>query len=828
MSIIDTATVRPLTTRLLHEGWSLRAVGGAVPEAFVGTSVPATVPGLVHTDLLDAGLIPDPFLDRNEHLVTWIGSTDWEYRTTFAWEPDGHERHDLVFEGLDTVATVTVNGSVVATTRNQHRTYRIDVGAVLREGENELVVHFASPVAAADLASLEIGYRPHTYSHPFNAIRKAACNFGWDWGLDAASSGLWKPVSLQSWSTARLASVRPVVTVDGGDGRVAVHVDVERAGDGDVALALSATVAGANADLVFPAGADSAVVELAVPDVGLWWPRGYGEQPLYDLDVVLGQDQARLGEWSKRIGFRTVAVELEPDAEGTSFRFVVNGEAVWVRGANWIPDDAFVTRVDRARLARRMDQAEFANLNLLRIWGGGYYESDDFYELCDERGIMVWQDFLFACAAYAEEEPLWSEVEAEARDNITRIMPHASLVLWNGNNENIWGFEEWGWEKRVQGRTWGMGYYLDLLPRLVAELDPAGNYTAGSPWSGTPDIPANDPDHGSVHLWELWNRVDYPAYREVSPRFVAEFGWQGPATWSTIDRAISDSPLTPESPGMIHHQKATDGNDKLTDGLVAHLPLPDDTEDWHWAMSLNQANAVTVAIEHFRSWSPRCMGSIVWQLNDCWPVTSWAAVDGDERAKPLLYALRHVYADRLVTVQPRGESLVVAVLNDGPDAWADDLVIRRLRFDGTELAAVRVPVDLDRRSSTLVEIPESVAVAGSAPDEVLVATLGAERGFWSFTEARDSTIPAPRFSAEVTREEDGYAVTITAESFLRDLTLLVDKLDPAAVVDDQLVTLLPGERVTFHVRTEAELGEDELRSTRVVRTANQLVEDWAR
>ena len=222
------------------------------------------------------------------------------------------------------------------------------------------------------------------------------------------------------------------------------------------------------------------------------------------------------------------------------------------------------------------------------------------------------------------------------------------------------------------------------------------------------------------------------------------------------------------------------------------------------------------------------MGSIVWQLNDCWPVTSWAAVDGDERAKPLLYALRHVYADRLVTVQPRGESLVVAVLNDGPDAWADDLVIRRLRFDGTELASVRVPVDLDRRSSTLVEIPEAVAVAGSAPDEVLVATVGAERGFWSFAEARDSTIPAPRFSAEVARQEDGYAVTITAESFLRDLTLLVDKLDPAAVVDDQLVTLLPGERVTFHVRTEVELGEDELLSTRVVRTANQLVEDWAR
>lgn len=826
MSITDITTARPSTTRALHEGWSLRATGGAVPASFSGLSVPATVPGVVHTDLLDAGLIPDPFLDRNEHLVTWIGSTDWEYRTAFDWAPDGHDRHDLVFEGLDTVATVSLNGTAVAETRNQHRTYRVDIDALLRDGQNELVVHFASPVAAADRASLEIGYRPHTYFHPFNSIRKAACNFGWDWGLDAASAGIWKPVSLHAWSGARLASVRPVVTVEGDEGQVAVQVEIERASHAEVTL--EAAVAGVTARIDLGADETTAVLDLAVREVELWWPRGFGEQPLYELDVRLDQGGDRIAEWVRSIGFRTVAVELEPDAEGTTFRFVVNGEPVWVRGANWIPDDAFVTRVDRARLARRLNQAEFANMNLLRIWGGGYYESDDFYELCDQRGIMVWQDFLFACAAYAEEEPLWSEVEAEARDNITRIMPHPSLVLWNGNNENIWGFEEWGWEKRVQGRTWGLGYYLDLLPRLVAELDPVGNYTAGSPWSGKPEIPANDPDHGSVHLWELWNRVDYPAYRDVSPRFVAEFGWQGPATWSTIERAISDSPLTPESPGMIHHQKATDGNDKLTDGLVAHLPLPDDTEDWHWAMSLNQANAVTVAIEHFRSLSPRCMGSVVWQLNDCWPVTSWAAVDGDERAKPLLYALRHVYADRLVTVQPRGEGLVVAVLNDGPDDLAGDLVIRRLRFDGTELASATIPLTLDRRSSITVDVPDDVAAFSRDADELIVAGVGAERGFWYFAEARDSTLPTPAFTTDVRHEDGGYAVTVAAGVFLRDLALLVDKVDPAAVVDDQLVTMLPGETVTFHVRTAATIDPADLVSTRVVRTANQLVADWAR
>ncbi len=518
---------------------------------------------------------------------------------------------------------------------------------------------------------------------------------------------------------------------------------------------------------------------------------GFGEQPLYNLTVALQRDGATLSDRTHRIGFRTVDVQLERDEEGTSFRFVVNGEPVWIRGANWIPDDAFVTRVTRDRLAHRLDQAEFANMNLLRIWGGGYYESDDFYDLCDERGILVWQDFLFACASYAEEEPLWSEVEAEARDNITRIMPHASLALWNGNNENIWGYEEWGWAKRLQGRTWGLGYYLDLLPRLVSELDPARSYTPASPWSGDPDIFANDVDHGSVHLWELWNRVDYPAYRDIHARFVAEFGWQGPATWSTINRAISDSPLTPESPGMFHHQKATDGNDKLTDGLVAHLPLPDDTEDWHWAMSLNQALAVTVAIEHMRSESPRCMGSVVWQLNDCWPVTSWAAVDGYGRAKPLLYALKHVYTDRLLTIQPRDGGLAAIAVNDSPAPWTGTATARRLSFDGTLQAKAEFPVDIEARGTHTLSLPVEIATAEDVAGELVVVDISGVRGLWFFAEHRDSTLSPADLTATARSVEDGFEVRVTARNLVRDLALLVDKVDPEAVVDDMLVTLLP-------------------------------------
>ncbi|WP_323986742.1 glycoside hydrolase family 2 protein [Microbacterium plantarum] len=823
----DVTTARPVAARItaLPEVWDLRALDGPVPANIAGRTVPASVPGLVHVALLDAGLIPDPFLDRNETQVTWIGQSAWEYATRFVWKFDGQDRHELVFEGLDTFAEIVLNGHILGRTRNQHRTYRFGVDEALREGENELVVSFASPVAEADKASLEIGYRPHTYFHPFNAVRKAACNFGWDWGLDAASSGIWKQARLEAWSGARLATARPVVTVEGTTGVVAVHVEIERANDADyrvdVALADGRVV---HLDLVD--GETSGVVELRVDDVKLWWPRGFGEQPLYDLTVSLEHDGERLAERAHRVGFRTIDVQLERDDEGTSFRFVVNGEPVWIRGANWIPDDAFVTRVTRGRLAHRLDQAEFANMNLLRIWGGGYYESDDFYDLCDERGILVWQDFLFACASYAEEEPLWSEVEAEARDNIARIMPHPSLALWNGNNENVWGYEEWGWAKRLQGRTWGLGYYLDLLPRLVAELDPARAYTPASPWSGDPEIFANDVDHGSVHLWELWNRVDYPAYRDIHARFVAEFGWQGPATWSTITHAISDSPLTPESPGMFHHQKATDGNDKLTDGLVAHLPLPDDTEDWHWAMSLNQALAVTVAIEHMRSESPRCMGSVVWQLNDCWPVTSWAAVDGYGRAKPLLYALRHVYADRLLTIQPRDGGLAAIAVNDASSAWSAPAVARRVAFDGTVLAEAEIVLDIEARGTFTFSLPAEVAEPGDAANELVVVESDGARGLWFFAEHRDSALGRAELTTSARRTESGYEVTVKAANLVRDIALLVDKVDPEAVVDDMLVTLLPGESVTFHVKSGSDAAPEQFCDSAVLRSSNQLVADW--
>ncbi|MCP2636034.1 glycoside hydrolase family 2 protein [Microbacterium sp. HD4P20] len=766
-----------------------------------------------------AGLIPDPYLDENEKTQTWIGLADWTYRTVLEWKPDGSDRQELVFEGIDTIASIRLGGAEIAATRNMHRSYRLDVTGRLKPGGNVLEVAICSPIKAADAASLALGYRPHTNHHPYNAIRKMACSFGWDWGIDTSTSALWKPVTLETWTAGRFSEVRVAGDVIDGEARLRVHVRVDR--ETDAPLMVSAQVAGVTTDSPVVDGV--AVLDVAVRDAAWWWPRGYGDAALHDAEIALLVDGDVIDLRRHRVGFRSVEARITPDDAGIGFAIVVNGQTIHVRGANWIPDDAFLHRVDRARYARRLAQAEFANMNLLRVWGGGIYESEDFYAECDERGILAWQDFLLACAAYAEDEPLWSEIEAEAREAIVRLSAHPSLVVLNGNNENVIGFQDWGWKKRLEGRTWGAGYYYELFPALVAELAPHVAYTPGSPFSPDPEEPQNDPAQGTVHIWDLWNQKDWPHYRDYRPRFVSEFGWQGPPTWSTLVRAISDDPLTPESPGMIVHQKASKGNDHLTDGLTAHLPLPDTMDDWHWAMSLNQAVAIRTAVEWFRSLSPVCSGTIVWQLNDCWPVTSWAAVDGDERPKPLLYGLRDANTPRLLTIQPDGDDLRVAIINDTGDPWQGQLRLDRRDYGGNVLADHTLRVNVDAWGSHNVTIPSRVAAAADAARELVVAHLGDETAYWFFGEYRDTNLQPHAVSTQAEKREDGWDVTITASALAREVTLLVDRIDPDAVADKALVTILPHEHVVIHVTGALEANPRSFQDPSVVRSANDLM-----
>ncbi|MFV9424262.1 glycoside hydrolase family 2 protein [Microbacterium sp. S1037] len=811
----------------LDEGWTLTLLRGDRPDAYAALDdgIPATVPGVVHTDLLAAGLMADPFPGAQEAELAWIGESDWRYRSTFSWHPTLDDaRVDLVAEGLDTVATVRINDVVVLETVNQHRSYRTDLAAVLREGENSVEIDFRSPVRYAREREEVLGERPHSYAHPFNTIRKSACNFGWDWGPDFATAGIWRPLGLQEWAHVRIAAVRPVVDIVDGIPHLTAHVDLEWQGDDEEPVTVEIEVAGASARVEARPG-QPVVIDLDVPDAEPWWPRGYGEARLYDLAVRVGDGVDEATRWSRAIGFRRVEVDIAPDEQGSPFSVRINGRDVYVHGANWIPDDVFVTRITPESLAASITDATDAGLNLLRVWGGGLYESDDFYDICDREGVLVWQDFLLACAAYSEDAELWDEFEAEAREAVTRLTSHPSLVIWNGGNENIWGYVDWKWRSRLNGRTWGEGYYRDLFPRIVAELAPTTFYSDGSPFSFSSYVHPNDDAHGTMHIWDVWNTRDYDGYRAYHPRFVSEFGFQGPPAFSTLESVVRDEPRSPFGREMLAHQKANEGNDKLERGLGAHLPAPGDYADWHWTMQLNQARAVSFGIEWFRSLSPLNRGWIVWQLNDCWPVVSWAAVDSHRHRKPLWYELRRVSAPRLLTIQPvlDGDGLRVTLHNDSDEAITGRVELRREGLDGTVLASLTLDLEVAARSAWTAPIDASLAVAGDPSREVLVAeSSSGERGLHYFAEDTAlALVDATEVHARAVA--DGYEVTLTAQTLVKDATLLVDLVDPAARVDSGMVTLTAGERHVFRVSGPAGIDPAAFARAGVLRSANDLV-----
>ncbi|HEX9998341.1 MAG TPA: hypothetical protein VGB45_14480 [Abditibacterium sp.] len=807
--------------------WRARAISNfdeILPE-IRGRDIAAEVPGCIHLDLMRENLIPDPYLDLNEHLVSWIGRTDWLFSSQFSVSAEAmqEERVDLVCEGLDTVATVWINGTEVGRSENMHVEARFDIKTALHSGENEIRILFASPVYYARQMRDKLGDLPHANSYrdadgvcePFHFIRKNACNFGWDWGPGLITSGIWKAIRLEAWSVARIKSVRPLVKV--ANEKVAVievKVEIEPADydadfsaesgwGGVMSLQFFEKNDGTNDRMVmqnltiYPF---SRTFELFIQTPKLWWPRGYGDSFLYDLRIhLIGQ---RLGNnmapaWQGKIGLREVELDTSPDEIGAAWTLKVNGKPIWCKGANWIPDDVFLTRANEPkRLEARLNQACEAGLNMMRVWGGGIYETDEFYDLCDQKGLLVWQDFLFACAAYSEESPMKELVESEARFNVARLAKHPSLVLWNGCNENIWGYFDWSWKEKIGEKTWGAGYYFDLLPAIVKELNPTVLYWPGSPYSGSMDIHPLADQYGNKHMWDTWNEVNHTHFRRYSPRFASEFGHQAPPTHSTLARAIPAEKLNPFSDSMLGHQKAMQGNDKLHARLTEYFEMPatDSPEgmaDWIYLTQLMQARAMTTAVEWFRT-RKTCAGALFWQWNDCWPSTSWSAIDGDGREKPLFYAAKQFFSERLLTIQPDGNGFTLWAHNDTDEIWSDHCWTYLMSFDHKELADSWMPINVPPRALVKIDTFPNPNLALSHKDQqylVGFASSGAgmTRALWFFDIDKNLAYPEPKFEAQL----NGNTLRITAQTLIRDLYINADRVGGRA--SENLVTLLPGE-----------------------------------
>jgi beta-mannosidase len=641
--------------------------------------LPAQVPGSVQTDLLTLGRIPDPFVADNELRVQWITDRDWEYRLAFQVDPEtlAEERVFLVCDGLDTLADVTLNGQMLGHAENAFRQYRWDVKTLLAAGENELLITFPSPMAYIRPLVEEQPLRSPHHSLPGGPyLRKAPCQFGWDWGPKLPPVGIWKDIRLEGYSVARLYDVHLHQQHDDGNVAINASVSVARWKDTDLCVELCLTGPdGQEQEAGVMLSGDeidgTAIIDVADPQI--WWPNDLGPQPLYDVAVNLLQDDVLLDRRTFKVGLRTVELRQEPDEFGTSFTFVVNGVPIFAKGANWIPADSFPTRISDELLEHLIGSAAQAHMNMLRVWGGGFYEEERFYDLCDQYGILVWQDFCFSCSVYPDDDAFFENVRAEAVENVRRLRHRASLALWCGNNEMEVGWVRWGWKHMPESERFKQGYdhmFHHLLPEICAAEDPDTPYWPSSPSSNTPFDSPDGTRAGDTHNWMVWHGdKPFEAYREHDSRFVSEFGFQSLPCLDTVRTYADEADWNMTSYIMEHHQRNDAGNGKIINYMTDHFRMPKDFPSLVYMTQILQAECVRTGVEYWRR-NRRCTsGALYWQLNDCWPVASWASLDYFGRWKALHYTAHRFYTPVLLSAEREGIMTTLFLTNDTTDEW---------------------------------------------------------------------------------------------------------------------------------------------------------------
>ena len=823
----------------IGKGWTFRLVTGNAQQAAHPEAVPwhaAKVPGTVHTDLFANKLIPDPYVGAPEAGLQWIGLADWEYRTQFD-APRRGARSDLVFEGLDTFAEVWLNGEKLLDADNAFRTWRIPVQDKLRAKGNELRIVLRSPIARL-LPAVQAMPRKlaGNYPSPYgdeppdamtgNFVRKPGYHYGWDWGPRYVTAGIWKPVVLENWDAVRIDNLHLRQDhVDESRADIAAVATVDAVQDGAFDLRLWQTAPDGKRSLAalrrveLRAGANRIELPLHIDRPQRWFPNGYGAQPLYRFEVQIGDGKA-----GARTGLRSISLRRDPDDKGKSFYFEVNGIPIFAKGANSIPFDMFQPRVDKAQLRRVLQSARDANMNFLRSWGGGYYESDEFFDMADELGLLVWQDFMFGGGMPpAYDDAFRANVIAEARDNVRRLRNHPSLVLWCGNNEEEISWKYWGPGKEMMAadpvfanKVWN-GYvqlFGSDLRKVVEEEGGGIAYWASSPSDDLAEV-ANTPTSGDMHYWEVWGNPAHPPskYLEITPRFMSEYGLQAWPVQRTIDAFARRGEQGIATPVIEAHQKfmAGKGNERLMKYVNYEFGEPKDFAEFVYLGQAAQAEGIELAALHHRASRPYTMGSLFWQLNDVWPGASWSGIDWFGRWKALQFHARRFYAPVAVAALRNAEGQTsLSVLNDRAHSVRGELRMRLITLDGKVLRDERRPVELAPLSAAKLAGYSDRDLLGDADPAVTVAVFDlqaqgepASRRVVYFKAAKDMRWPDPGLHAQLRRDGHGYVLELRAAKLAR--ALWIDFGDADANVADNAITLLPGETVTLHIASKAGL-----------------------
>lgn len=677
--------------------------------------LPANIPGSVHTDLMASGCIPDPFVADNEKRVLWVAETDWVYRTSFACKEEllSQEKIFLVCDGLDTLATVVLNGHELGHTDNMFRRYQWEIKPLLNaQGANDLTITFSSPVKyAAEKQSARplpgvsqaIPGGPH--------LRKAPCQFGWDWGPQLPPIGIWKDIRLEGYGGARFSEIHLRQEHANGQVAVEVRIAVQRWDEAPLAAVVRVTAPDGEIiekEVVIPAG-DDVIVKVPISRPELWWPNGYGAQPLYQVEVSLMHKDAKVGPLDSQryqVGLRTIELRQQEDQWGRSFVFVVNNVSILAKGSNWIPADSFPTRITDEYLEGLIRSAAETHQNMLRVWGGGFYEEERFYDLCDRYGILVWQEFIFSCSIYPLDSPEFLEnVSVEVVENVRRLRHRASLALWCGNNEMEWGWVDWGWNdpKYQDLKTAYDQFFHHTLPKWCQAEDPDHSYWPSSPSSDIPFDNPNGQHQGDAHYWDVWHgRKPFTSYRDQYPRFMSEFGFQALPPLATIRTYADETDWNMTSYIMEQHQKNASGNSLMVGQMLDTFRLPKDFVSLVYLSMVLQAEGIRYGVEHWRRHPGRVAGILYWQLNDCWPVASWSSLDYFGRWKALHYAARRFYAPLILSIEDKPPKQGVYISNDLLEPWEGTLRWSLEKLDGEALTSGQVPVMADPQTATQV------------------------------------------------------------------------------------------------------------------------------
>jgi beta-mannosidase len=776
----------------LNGEWKLREVNDS-------RWMEAKVPGSVLSALLANGRIPDPFYRINEYETRELFRKDYEFEREFtvSGELYGKSRIELICYGLDTLAEIYINDLLLAKTDNMHRTWRFDCKELLNPGENQIRIVFRAPIPYIEkyvpAEGKEITYTPTGGMKGNQYLRKTHCMFGWDWGAQLPDAGIWRDITLAGYSDGRIEDVE--VRQKHESTRVIVTVQTELSAlsaDDDIHLAVTLrTPSGEEIEEWRPAHIGRTECSITVEHPELWWPTGYGNQPLYRLTVELVKENRVCDSRILSIGLRTLTVSQEKDEWGSEFAFMVNGVKIFAKGADYIPEDTVYSNITEERIAYLIDSCVRANFNCLRIWGGGYYPSDTFYDYCDRYGLIVWQDLMFACNVYDLTKDFEENIIEEAKDNVRRLRHHASLGLWCGNNENEAAWHHWGSFQchSPKLRADYIKQFEYILPETVLKLDRDTFYWPSSPSSGGCFDEPNDENRGDTHYWEVWHgQKPFEDYRNHYFRFCSEFGFQSFPSIKTVNSYTEEQDRNIFSEVMESHQKNEAANGKMLYYLSENFQYPKDFKSLLYVTQILQAMAIKFGVEHWRRNRGRCMGTLYWQLNDSWPVASWSSIDYYGRWKALHYFAKRFYAPVAGSLKRTGTEVVIHIQNEtmAPKSCKVELTLKSMDFTvlHEETFEAEVPA---LNAMKLCGRDYSEVIAGREKEVFLEAVFTDGEGNYEietelFVPYKYLSLPEPQIHCSVSEEPESFRISLAAQQLACYVEL--DFADRDAVFSD--------------------------------------------